>query len=388
MAAFPYEAPAPPDSLNIDGVKLTRIVDHFHKQQRSGVIPGGQLVLRRSGKLVLNETIGIARGFRPSENTPPSQVHPHTPFPVLSAGKPLAAIAIAMLEDRGLLDVFAPIAEIFPEFARHSKGEITTLDVLTHTSGMLMPDFVKKPHLWSDRAAVQQALIDTNPSYPRGTLAYHPWEYGWILSEIVLRIDGRSLPDFFADEIADPLQLPSLRFGLARRDINSLAYSYWLGKEKYLVAGVNVAEDFEKQNSKQYLLARNPATSLVCDAASLAAFYDFILAGGVTPSGQRLISEKMIRQYTSRHVLAWDRSINSPLAVGRGFVLGTRFPSSFGWWNTNQCFGHSGGYSCLAFGDYSKGISVAIFTNANRSMNDFIKRFLPLAHGLHHACFR
>ena len=386
MNTFPYEDPVKPESVNMDSGRLARVVELFQSQQLSGAFPGGQLVVRRTGKLVLNEAVGIARGFRPSELIPPLQVQPQTQFPVLSAGKPLAAVAIAMLEDRGAFDVNAPIAQIFPEFARHGKGQITTLDVLTHRSGMLMPDFVKNPQLWGDREAIQKALIETVPSYPRGTLAYHPYEYGWILNEIVLQVDGRNLPDFFAEEIAIPLQLPALRFGLAERDMDSLAFSYWLGKEKVMVAGLNVAENFEEQNSEQFLNARNPATSLVSDAASLSAFYEFLLSGGRSPAGEQLISEKTLHQYTSRQVLAWDKSLKTVLAVGRGFVIGTRFPSSFGWWNTNPCFGHVGGFSCLAFGHYSKNMSAAIITNGNRSMNDFIKRFLPLAHGLRKAC--
>ena len=224
MNTFPYEDPVAPESVNMDAGRLARVVEFFQSQQLSGAFPGGQLVVRRTGKLVLNDAVGIARGFRPSEPIPPVQVQPQTPFPVLSAGKPLAAVAIAMLEDRGALDVDVPIAQIFPEFARHGKARITTLDVLTHRSGMLMPDFVKNPQLWGDREAIQSALVDTVPSYPRGTLAYHPHEYGWILSEILLRVDGRSLPDYFVEEIAAPLQLPTLRFGLAGRDINSLAF--------------------------------------------------------------------------------------------------------------------------------------------------------------------
>lgn len=386
MTTLPHEGSVKPESVNIDPGKLAKVVELFQDQQRSGAFPGGQLVLRRNGKLVLNEAVGIARGLRPNENIPPAQVQTQTPFPVLSAGKPLAAIVIAMLEDRGELDVHAPIAHIFPDFAQHGKERITTLDVLTHRSGILMPDFVKNPHLWGDREAIQKALIDTVPSYARGTLAYHPHEYGWILNEIVLRVDGRSLPDFFVEEIALPLQLPALQFGLADRDINSLAFTYWLGEEKVLVAGINVAQDFEAQNSEQFLNARNPATSLVSDAASLAAFYDFLLSNGKTPTGQQLISVKKLRQYTSRHVLSWDKSLRMLIAVGRGFVVGTRFPSTFGWWNTNSCFGHAGGFSCLAFGDYSTNISAAIVTNGNRSLTDFAKRFLPLSHGIRKAC--
>jgi CubicO group peptidase (beta-lactamase class C family) len=240
--------------------------------------------------------------------------------------------------------------------------------------------------LCGDRAIIQQALIDAVPVYPRGVLAYQPFEYGWILSEIVLRITGKSLPDFFFDELARPLQLPALQFGLAGRDIDSLAFLYWLGKEKIMVAGVNVASEFEMQNSAQFLNARNPATSLVTDAANLAAFYDFLLAGGRTPEGKQLISERTLQQYTTRNYQGWDRSLRTPLAVGRGFVVGTRLFSSFGWGNTSQCFGLAGGFSCLAFGDYSKNISVAIVTNGNRSLGDFMKRFLPLADGIRRAC--
>jgi CubicO group peptidase (beta-lactamase class C family) len=149
-----------------------------------------------------------------------------------------------------------------------------------------------------------------------------------------------------------------------------------------MVAGVNVAQNFEEQNSPAILEAKNPATSLVCDAASLAAFYDFLLAGGRTPDGRSLLSEETIRNYTTREFLSWDRSLRTPLALGRGFVVGAWFPSTFGWWNTGPCFGHAGGFSCLAFGDHRKKLSVAIVTNGNRNIQDVLKRIVPLAHRL------
>ncbi|HSG16185.1 MAG TPA: serine hydrolase domain-containing protein [Anaerolineae bacterium] len=374
-----------PEAAGMNGQRLAKVIDLFRRQQASGAFPGGQLVARRGGQLVVDEAVGIARGFRVDEPTPPMPVRPSTPFPVLSAGKPLAAIVIALLEERGQLDVEAPIAELFPAFQRHGKEHITTLDVLTHRSGLLMPELVATPHLWRDRAAVQKALIETVPTYRRGTLAYHPHEYGWLLSEIVQRVAGRDLPDLFAEEFAVPLELPALRFGLAGRESESVAFNYWLGKSKVMVAGLNVAEDFEAQNSALILEARNPAISLVCDAGSLAAFYDFLLAGGRTPSGRRLLSEDTIRRYTTRQVLGWDRSLKTPMALGRGFVVGTWLPSSFGWWNTGRCFGHAGGFASLAFGDYSTGLAAAIVTNANRGMSDMLRRVVPLAHHLRQA---
>jgi CubicO group peptidase (beta-lactamase class C family) len=243
---FPHEHPVEPGSVDIDGRLLSKAVDRFKKQQTSGLFPGGQLVLRRNGKLVLNEVCGIAQGYRQNEGKAPVEVHPRTAFPVLSAGKPLAAMAIALLEDRDALHVNAQVAEFIPGFEAHGKGEITVLDVLTHRAGILLPDLVKNPDLWGDRSAVLHHLIEAEPAYRRGTLAYMPYEYGWILSEVVSRVDGRILADFVADELSGPLDLPDLTIGLGGRDPESLAYLYWLGKDRMMVAGINVADGFHR----------------------------------------------------------------------------------------------------------------------------------------------
>lgn len=387
MTSFPYENAVEPASVGMDARKLASVVERFRRQSASGAFPGGQLVVRRHGRLILNESVGVARGYRGDEATAPVSVTPQTPFPCHSCGKPLAAIVVAMLEDRGKLDVNAPIAEVFPEFGCKGKEAITTLDVLTHRSGILMPHLASQLALWNDRAAMEKEVAEATPTYPRGTLAYGPGEFGWILSECVRRVDGRSLTDFFAEEIAAPLRLPSLRFGLAGRPLDSLAHQYWLGKDKVMVAGFNAAYKFEEMtNAKAFFDSLNPAFTLITDAASLAAFYDFMLSGGVTRSGERLISERVLRQYTARQVFGLDKSLKTLLAVGRGFLLGTRTPSFYGWWNTRQCFGHAGVFSCLAFGDAQTDLSVAIFTNGNRSVGDFLKRFIPLTHGIRKAC--
>ncbi len=342
--------------------------------------------MRRHGKMVLNESIGIARGYRPEDAHRRIPVEPQTPFPVLSAGKPLAALAIALLESRGLLDIQRPIAQFWPAFAQHGKDLITTLDVLTHRSGLLMPAFVHQSQLWGNREAVIKALIETRPTYPRGTLAYHPHEFGWLLSEITHRIIGQSLADFIEAEFSAALGLPNLYFGLGDRDIDQIGYLYWLGPAEVRVAGVNVAADFENQNSSNFLASRNPATTLVCDAASLAAFYEWILNTARSIPGPITIDKDILRTYTSRQVFGWDRSLRTPIVIGRGFVIGSRWPSTFGLWNTGECFGHAGGFSCLAFGDYRTNIAGAIVTNGNRNLIDSVKRFMPLAQGLRMAC--
>ena len=373
----------------VDPRILARAVEIFRTQQASGAFPGGQLVVRRNGKLIVNEALGLARGYRSTDQEAPLQVQPHTSFPAYSCGKPLAAIAVAMLEDRGRLDVQAPITEVFPEFGRNGKEKITTLDVLTHRSGILLPELVSHLEWWGNREAVAKALVEAAPVLERGTLAYAPWEFGWILAEVVERVDGRRLADFVEQEIASPLGLPRLAFGFAGRDPRSVAHAYWLGKERVVVAGVNVAHKFEEtNNARAYFDSLNPACTLITDAGSLATLYDFILADGVTADGKSLISGQVLRQYTRRNASGFCKSTKAYLAVGRGFTLGTWVPSMFGWWNTKQCFGHGGIFSCLAGADYRTGVSIAMLTNGNRSIMDFSKRVIPITHRIRQACLK
>ncbi len=387
MGGFPYEVPVEAASVGMDRRKLDQAVTLFRSQYGKYMFPGGQLSVRREGKAVLNEVIGTARGWRKNEGILPVEVRPETPFPVLSAGKPLGAVAVAMLEDRGVLDVEMPVAEWIPEFSQHGKGQITILDVLTHRTGLSLPGLVANPSISQDRQAVLDQLVDARPVYPRGTMMYAAYEYGWILSEVFARAAGRSLAEFVAKELSEPLELPALRYGLAGRQLSDLAFSYWLGKDKVIVSEINVAENFERtNNSLEQIESLNPAVSLVSDAASLATFYEFLVRGGVTRTGERLISEEVLRKYTTKNVSGLDKSSGFFSSLGRGFMVGSTFVSSFGWWNTKPCFGHLGGFSSLAFADHERKLAVAIVTNGNRDFFDVIKRFLPLCAKLRKAC--
>ena len=77
----------------------------------------------------VDEAVGVARGFRAEEGEPPVAFTRETKSCLFSAGKPLVAIAVALLESRGLLDVARPVATYFPEFGRNGKSDITVLDV-------------------------------------------------------------------------------------------------------------------------------------------------------------------------------------------------------------------------------------------------------------------
>ena len=362
--------------------ELRRLVRLFRRNQLEGGFPGGQLVVRRRGVLVVDEAVGLARGWDGREGEMRAPVTATTRFPVFSAGKAVIAIVVAMLEERGLLDVHAPIAEIFPEFAsRPGKERITTLDVLTHTAGMLMPEFCNSWHDWPDWEKVRAAMIEAAPVHKRGKLAYHPLEYGWLLSEVVRQVTGESLQDFVRKELAEPLGLPALRFGADPELFENTARSYTTADKPVEIAGMKFTQIVDALEPDSPLVeAFIPGAGLVSDAATLAAFYEFLVAGGATREGKQLLSEKTIRTYTKRAIYGWDRTNRVPIALARGFFVGAWGPSVYGWFGTRDCFGHPGAFSTVAFGDHRTGISAAIVTNANKSPMDLVSRMAPICH--------
>jgi CubicO group peptidase (beta-lactamase class C family) len=356
---------------------LRKAETRFRKQQESGAFPGGQLVVRALGQELLNISIGIARGLRPGEGEQ-IPVDENTPFQVMSASKPVTAFLIAVLEDRGLLDVKRPVSYYIPQFGREGKADITVLDVLTHRSGVLVPLLWNSPEIWHDWERVQQAIRDATPRYRRGTLAYHPWEFGWILGEVVHRVTGRPLDEFLNEVF--PEELRSLRFRVDPATAALAARTYWLGGKRYRLGGEDVAAGFEEKNSApSTLTSLVPGASMITTASALARFYEMILAGGTTADGARLIRSETLERYIRASVKGIDRTLRAPVVLGRGFQLGWWGPHPYGWWGSSRCVGHGGGFCVIAFGDRRTGAAIAIVTNGNRGLVDVMRRFAPLS---------
>lgn len=387
---FPYEKQVSAEVVDMDSGKLEKLILSFDKLQQSGEFPGGQIAIRRHGHLVINHACGIARGYRREEGIVPEEVRTDSYFPAHSCGKPLASLAIAMLEERNLLSLDTPLIELLPELGKHNRDDITLEHVLTHTAGMVFPGLFDMFSEYADHETIWQYMVNNPPHYKPGTFAYMPTEYGWLLSKICQRVDGRSIVQFIHDEIAGPLQLHRLRYGLAGRDINKFVYQYWLGKNKVILAGANVADIFEEMvNSEPYYESLNPAISLVCDAASLAGFYEFLVNKGITHKGVRLIKKETLDKYTRKRFFRFNRSYNAYSSMGRGFMTGTKYvPSMFGWYGTDKCFGHGGAFSSVAFADLKTGLSVVILTNGNRGVYDMSTRLIPLCHAIRMACHK
>src|SRR5215213_2056828 len=124
---------------------------------------------------------------------------------VFSVTKTMTAPCALILADRGELDPAAPVAQYWPEFATSGKDEVLVRHLLAHTAGL--PDWdgpIEDLYDWptaTARLAAQAPLWE-----PGSTAGYHSLTQGFLVGEVVRRITGRSLGDFFAEDVAGPLR--------------------------------------------------------------------------------------------------------------------------------------------------------------------------------------
>ena len=127
---------------------------------------------------------------------------------VYSLTKGLTGMAGAVAVSRGLFAYDEPVADIWPEFAAHGKGNVTVGQALSEQAGLAAIDFKLSLDNIADEEAICAAIAAQKPSWTPGDHSgNHAYTLGWIASELICRRDphGRRLPRFFAEEIARPL---------------------------------------------------------------------------------------------------------------------------------------------------------------------------------------
>ncbi len=139
---------------------------------------------------------------------------------VWSSTKTQMALCALMLVDRGLLDVDAPVATYWPEFAANGKEGVLVRHLMSHTSGVSgwnQPITVDDIYDWEASTA---KLAGQAPWWEPGTASgYHALNQGHLVGEVIRRITGKKLGEFFRDEVAAPLGvdfhigLPTSEFG-------------------------------------------------------------------------------------------------------------------------------------------------------------------------------
>lgn len=283
---------------------------------------------------------------------------------VFSTTKGLAATCVMRLVERGLIDVDAPIARYWPEFAAAGKGSIPVRWALCHKAGLadVQGTFtLEEIFAWEP---VVTAIARQAPNWEPGTRhGYHMRSYGWIVGEIVRRVTGRTLGRYFADEIAGPLGL-ELWIGLpeamearvaslipappiADPGVRAFLEAH-LGPETLLgrvFAGPSNLFAYDTRwNRREFHAAEMPSSNGIGTARAVARMYAAI-AGEV--DGVRLLRPDTVERARIVQSEGTDAVLGLPTRFGLGYML----PPALSLAAAPSALGHPGAGGSLGLAD-------------------------------------
>lgn len=257
---------------------------------------------------------------------------------VASVGKGIAALAVAMLVDRGLLDYAAPVATYWPEFAANGKEAVTVGQLMSHQAGLALVGGVEN-QVFEDWARIIRDLEEAAPAWEPGTAhGYHVLTFGHLAGELVRRVDGRDIGTFVREDINAPLGVELLIGVTPEEDVRCAERCLVLadGQSDADPAVLAVSDMVDAFRRPSYRAAQVPAAGMHTDARSLARVYGALASGGAP-----LISASTLGVATSPVVHGVDltRMYSVPECIseyGMGWLLAgdseapTRNPGDFG----------------------------------------------------------
>ena len=356
-------------------MNLQRVADLFHENFAARGELGASVSVWQGRR----EVLSLAGGWWDRERTVAWTAE--TPVLFWSATKGMAAACVLRaLQEEGV-DLQTRVAEVWPEFAQGGKERITMAEVMSHRAGL---SALSQPVSVMDYDAVVVALAAEAPHWPAGEgHGYHPRTFGFLLDEIVRRVTGTTLREYWCAQFADPLGL-NLWIGVPPEMVARVAPVFPArtvppkGDEFYaafLTAGSFTAQSFVSPrglhsaaalNKPEALTASFPAFGGVGTARSLAKFYA-MLAGGGELEGRKFFTPETIAQMTTTLTQGRDRVLLMETAFSAGFmrdpvgVDGRKLRAIFG--PSLAAFGHPGAGGSHAFADPKHGISFAYVMN-------------------------
>ena len=253
---------------------------------------------------------------------------------VYSTTKAMAALCTLMLVDRGQIDLDAPVADYWPEFAQGGKEKLPVRYLLSHSSGLAgfeEPIPVEALYDWDRITAM---LARQAPWWEPGTASgYHSLTFGYLLGEVVRRTTGKTLGTFFKEEVAGPLGA-DFHIGLAAEDDGRVGELIPPVMPKPGDAGyvdpANMSEiarkmgnpvmQVEETRKRAWRGAEIPAANGHGNARSVARVVAALACGG-TLDGVRLLGMETIEKAIEEQISGTDLVMQMPIRYGLGFGL-------------------------------------------------------------------
>ena len=313
---------------NVEGVcdsRFEAMRDILQRNLDSGADLGASVAVVLEGEPVVD----LWGGWANTDQTQPWERDTITN--VWSSTKTMMALSALVLADRGELDVYAPVSKYWPEFAANGKADVKVRHLLSHTSGVsgwAQPVVVDDIFDWQKSTSMLAAQA---PWWEPGTMSgYHALNQGHLVGEVIRRITGLKLGEFFAKEIAGPLGAdfhigldpsefhrvsnvvppPPLPIDLATLDPDSVMVKTFTGP----------APDASVSWTSEWRQADIGAANGHGNARSVARAQSVITNGGEV-DGVRLLSPKTIDLIFDQQANGTDLVLGVPTRFGIGYGL-------------------------------------------------------------------
>lgn len=302
-----------------------------------------------------------------------------TPSVIFSCTKGLVSILAARLVQEGRLDYDAPVSRYWPEFAAAGKADVTVGQALAHQAGLSAPRNDLEEDDIVDWRRITAVLAEQEPLWPLGTgYAYHALTHGWVAGEIICRVVGKSVGQYFAELIAGPLGVDAW-IGLPDAELARVAHlrvspplsALWADEAskpgpnwpyKAMTLGNALPADLVSENggfnTQRIRAAEIPGAGGIASAEALASIW----SATVSPArGPRLIDDAVIEvatrtQSEGASVFGGDPPFSR---WGYGFQL----DSDARRYLDEYCFGHDGAGGQVGFADPRRRIGFGFVTN-------------------------
>lgn len=302
------------------------VKEAFAKNFKEGLEVGASFAVTLNGKFIID----IWGGHADAAQTRPWEKD--TIVNVFSTTKVMTTICTLMLVDRGLIDLDAPVAKYWPEFAQGGKETLPVRYLLSHTAGLAGFDKIIRAKKLYDWDLIVALLASQKPWWEPGTKSgYHTVTFGYLLGELVRRVTGKTLGTFFKEEVAVPLKA-DFHIGLPEE------YDYRVGdlippptielsqlsvidpKSIAMRSLTNPIINVEYTKTREWRAAEIPAANGHGNARSVARITAALACGGELDN-VRLLSLDMIEKSIEEQSYNTDLVLNTPIRFGLGWGL-------------------------------------------------------------------
>ena len=294
---------------------------------------------------------------------------------LFSCTKPFTAVTALQLVAEGKLELDAPVASYWPEFAAAGKQRITLRHLLSHQAGLPAIRQSLPAEALYDWQAMTAALAAETPWWALGEgHGYAPITFGWLVGELLRRVEGRGPGESIVARTAKPLGL-DFHVGLADEEFHRVA-TISRGKgnlgdaaaQRMLKTMMSDAQAMTTRaftnppsimtstNKPEWRRMQQPAANGHGNARSLAGFYSGLLDGS-------LLDSELLAELTREHSVGDDRTLLTPTRFGLGCMLDQPAVANATYGMGPGAFGHPGAGGTTGFADPERDVAMGFVTN-------------------------